>query len=330
MIQLLKIQTVGLVCLLSLTLITKSSAETNLLEGIVNYKPKENRSTVHGSLNCKGSTNVGRLLKIWIPKFQKLYPHVQSTFDFKGSGDGIQALLNEQANIGAASRPIREREITAFKELKGYTPVEIKISLDAIAVYVNRLNKLETITLEELDAIFSVERKRAYPTAIDTWSSLTGADKKINIYLFDKNSGTRSYFRHQVMHRGHYNMKNIISDEYTKTNQVINQVANDRDGICFGSAGVNNFKVKTLSVSKRKHYPTYSPTFNEIKKRTYPLTRFFYLYMDVPPDRPIPKLLYEFCKFILSKDGQKEILRAEGIPLSPQQIGIELSKMRRE
>lgn len=330
MIQLIKMQTIGLVCLLSLLLATTSYAETNLLEGIVKYKPLQDKNAVYGALNCKGSTNVGRILTILVPKFQKLYPSVHSRLDFKGSSDGIQALMNGQANIAAMSRPIKEQEIYDFNAIKGYKPTEIKVSLDALAIYVNRLNKLETITLDELDAIFSLERKRGYPTAIDNWSTLTGEEGKINIYLFDTNSGTRSYFRHQVLNKGHYNVQNIISDEYTKTSEVVNQVANDKQGICFGGTSVDNFKVKALSISKRKHYPAYTPSFDEIKDRSYPLTRFFYLYLDVPADRPIPKLLYEFCKFILSYDGQKEILKAKGIPLGAQQIGTELLKMRRE
>ncbi len=330
MIQLIKIQTMGLIYLLSLLLATTSYAETNLLEGIIKYRPLQDRKAVYGALNCKGSTNVGRILKILVPKFQKLYPSVESKLDFKGSSYGIQSLMKGQANVAAMSRPITEKEIYNFNTIKGYKPTEIKISLDALAIYVNRLNRLETITLDELDAIFSIERKRGYPTAIDNWSTLTGEEGKINIYLFDRNSGTRSYFRHQVLNQGHYNMKNIISDEYTKTSEVVNQVAKDKQGICFGGTGVDNFKVKALAVSKRKQYPAYTPSFDNIKDRSYPLTRFFYLYLDVPVDRPIPKLLYEFCKFILSYDGQKEILKAKGIPLGAQQIGTELLKMRRD
>ena len=326
----LLIKKIGLICLVSIFTTIQCSAETDILKGVIRYKAKEDRSAVYGNLNCKGSTNVGSLLKAWIPKFQKIYPEVKSSFDFKGSGDGIKALMDDTANIGASSRPIKRKELKAFKKLKGYAPTEIKVSLDALVIYVNRLNKLEKITFEELDAIFSSDRKRAYPTTITTWKTLNGTDEKINIYLFDKNSGTRSYFRKKVMLKGTFNADNIVNETYTKTDEVVEAVANDRNGICFGSAGNTNFKVKRLSLAKKKQFPSYRASSKNIKSGEYPLTRFFYIYLDVPPHKPIPKLLYEFCKFILSYEGQGIVIKNQGLALSPQQIGIELSKMRRE
>jgi len=312
---------------------TISFAESKLSTGIINYKPKKDKKSIMGNLNCKGSTNVGSILKIWLPEFKKIYPSVKISMDFKGSSDGIKSLMNGTATVGAASRPIKQKEIDEFKASKGYAPTEIRVSLDALGIYVNSLNKLKTITLEELDAIFSVERKLGYKENIDTWKKLTQKDeddKKINVYLFDKNSGTRSFFKHRVMLKGTYDTNKIKNEEYTTTTQLLNALANDEHGIGFGSVGINNFKVKTLSVAKRANYPTYKPCTTEIKNGDYPLTRFFYIYLDVPPNQPIPKMFYEFCKFLLSYEGQTIVIQAGGLALSPQQIGTELSKIRRE
>ncbi|MCK5855025.1 MAG: PstS family phosphate ABC transporter substrate-binding protein [Sulfurovaceae bacterium] len=325
-------KTASIVLIMSLLISSKSFAETRLSEGIVKYKPITDNRMVYGSLECKGSTNVGKLLQAWVPEFKKLYPHVKSSFKFTGSGQGITGLMDGTANIGAASRAIKKSEFDAFKSLKGYGPTEVKVSLDALAIYVNRLNKIEEITIEELDAIFSTSRKQGYKQNIDNWklvNNTNNINKKINIYLFDKNSGTRSYFREKVMLKGDFNFKSIVSDEYTTVSQVVNQVAKDPYGICFGSVGSKNFKVKTLELSKKKQFPSFKPTIKNIVEKRYPLTRYFYLYLDVPAHKPLPKLLYEFCKFALSKNGQKEVLRAGGLPLSPKEIGIELAKIRR-
>lgn len=330
MSKLSKIKIIWFVCLTGFLLGTTVSAETDILKGVIDYKPKEDKMSIYGELNCKGSTNVGILLEAWISKFQKMYPDVKSNFDFKGSDDGINALMNDTANIGASSRPIKPEELESFKTLKGYAPTEIRVSLDALVIYVNRLNKMETITFEELDAIFSSSRKRGYPKAITTWKPLNGIDDKINIYLFDENSGTRSYFKTKVLLNGDFNQNNIIGDEFITTSEVVDEVARDKNGICFGSINATNFKVKTLRLAKRKQFPTYQACMKNIKCGDYPLTRFFYIYLDVPPHKPIPKLLYEFCKFILSYKGQEVVIRKDGLPLSPQQIGIELAKMRRE
>jgi phosphate transport system substrate-binding protein len=304
-------------------------AKSNNLYRGAEYKTLEDKKSIFGVLNCKGSTNVEKLLEIWVPKFKQLYPDVKSNLDFKGSGQGIKALLAGNANIAAASRPIKQKERDLFIRVKGYAPTEVKISLDALAVYVNRQNRLDSITLPQLDAIFSTSLKQNYNAPIENWKALTGIDDKINIYLYDKNSGTRSYFRKKVMKKGEFNNKNIVSDKFTKLSEVITKVASDPHGICFGSLEDKNYRVKVLSISKGDFFPSFKPKEENIKDKKYLLTRFFYIYLDVPPDKSIPILLYEFCKYILSGEGQSVVSKIGGLPLGAKQVGIELSKIRR-
>ena len=51
-----------------------SFAESKLSTGIINYKPKKDRKSIIGNLNCKGSTNVGAILKVWLSEFKKNIP----------------------------------------------------------------------------------------------------------------------------------------------------------------------------------------------------------------------------------------------------------------
>ena len=233
------------------------------------------------------------------------------------------------ANIGASSRRIKLEERNKFKQTKGYEPTEIKVSIDALAIYVNRLNSIDSITIAELDAIFSNKQKQGYGESINRWNLLTGRNEKINIYLFNKHSGTRSFFKKKVILNDDFNSENVVNDQYLELPAVINTLAKDPYGICFGSAGATNFRVKTLALAKKKHFPSYKPSSINIENNNYPLTRFFYIYLDVPPHKPIPKLMYEFCKFILSKNGQEGLIEAGGFALNPKQIEIELSKIRR-
>lgn len=311
------------------TFFSESVAESKLSDGVIDYSVIKEKERIYGTLNCMGSTNVGALLNVWLPEFQEFYPKVKSTVDFKGSGQGITGLMNGTANIGAMSRPIKPKEFDKFKKLKGYSPTEVKVSLDALVVYVNRLNPLNKMTFEELDAVFSTSPKQGYNNSVKNWKEFSGKDGKVNIYLYNKESGTRSYFRSKVMLKGEFNSKNIVSDEYTKLNEVIDKVAEDSNGICFGSLGSTNYRVKMLSLAKKKYFPSFRPDEKYITNGEYPLTRFFYIYLDIPPHKTIPPLIYEFCKFILSRNGQKVVLQSGGLPLSPKQIGLELLKIRR-
>jgi len=302
---------------------------TNSYGGLMKYKTIDNKELISGTLNFNGSSYTQKLVREWVSKFQELYPNVKSIMNFDNSKYGIKALMNSTANIAVSSREINKKEKDAFKEKKGYAPTEIKISINALAIYVNRENKINKITLPQLDAIFSNTLNRNYKNRIENWKDINGVDNKIDIYLYDKNSTTLEYFKRHVMMWGEFSKKNIVTTEYRKFPNFIDEVALNMNGICFANTGIKNYKVKALLVSKKENFPSYKPTVENIENNKYPLIRFSYIYLDIPPDKPIPKLLYEFCKYILSKDAQQIISNIGGLTLSPKQVGIELSKIRR-
>lgn len=302
---------------------------TNIYGGLMEYKIIDKKKSIFGTLNFNGSSYTEKLIREWALKFQELYPNVKSIMYFNNSKDGIKALIDSTANIGVSSREINKKERDKFKEKNGYAPTEIKISINALAIYVNRENKVNKITLPQLDAIFSNTLNRDYKNKIENWKDINGIDSKIDIYLYDKNSTTLEYFKKNVMMNGEFSKKNIVTHENRKFLNFIDEVALNMNGICFANIGTKNYKVKALLVSKKENFPSYKPTLENIKNNKYPLIRFSYIYLDLPPDKPIPKVIYEFCKYILSKDAQEIVSNMGGLTLSPKQVGIELSKIRR-
>ncbi len=315
--------------MVTILLFTVSYADNKLSTGIISYTPVEDKDSVYGVLKCKGSTRVGRLLNVWVPSFVEMYPHIQSELSFTGTGHGISSLIDGSANIAASSRKIKDLEMETFYKAKGYPPTEMKVSLDALALYVNRLNPTPSITLEQLDAIFSSTRRQGLE-AIVNWKQLGWEDKNITVHLFAKEAGARGFLQKHVLLGGEYTTQNVVNDKHLTALSVTDEIEKDKYSIGFGAIGIDNFKVKMLPIAKRERYPEYAPNTKNIKNEKYPLTRFLYIYMDVPPDKPIPKLLYEFCKFMLSKEGQTIVLKDGGVPLSPRLIGIELAKIQRE
>jgi phosphate transport system substrate-binding protein len=295
----------------------------------MHYQTLDDNKALYGTLNIKGSKHIERLIKTWISNFEAYYPEVQSTMDFKTSTKGINALINANTNISVNSRKIYQKEIDIFKQKRGYFPTEIKISLNVLAVYVNRANKINSMSLAELDALFSNTLKRGHKNKIENWQDISGINTKIHIHLYDINSTIRSYFKKKIMLNGTFKSDNIINDEHTMVSELIDEVSLDVNAIGFGNISNKNYKVKALSISKRKYFPSYKPNSENIHSNKYPLTRFFYIYLDIAPDKPTPKLLYEFCKYILSKEGQKVVSEVGGLTLNSKQVGIELSKIRK-
>jgi len=67
---------------------------------------------------------------------------------------------------------MKSTEIDQFEQKYGYKPTQIRTSYDALAVWVNKDNPTEKLTLAEVDAIFSKTRKRAFKADVKTWGQL--------------------------------------------------------------------------------------------------------------------------------------------------------------
>ena len=55
---------------------------------------------------------------------------------------------------------MKAEEIDAFEKKYGYKPTAIGVAIDALAVYVHKDNPIKSLTLQQVDAIFSSTRKR--------------------------------------------------------------------------------------------------------------------------------------------------------------------------
>ena len=87
------------------------------------------------------------------------HKNVTVTYDPTGSGSGIEAVKNGTADIGLASRSLKDEE-----KADGLT--ETVIALDGIAVIVNAQSKVTDLTVEQIAKIFTGE--------ITDWSEAGG------------------------------------------------------------------------------------------------------------------------------------------------------------
>ncbi len=67
---------------------------------------------------------------------------------------------------------MRATEIDQFEGKYGYKPTQLRTSYDALAVYVNKDNPLDKLTLAQVDAAFSKTRRRGYKQNVTTWGQL--------------------------------------------------------------------------------------------------------------------------------------------------------------
>src|SRR5262245_52984973 len=152
---------------------------------------------VSGDIKAVGSDTMANLMQIWTEGFKSFYPDVKAEIDEKGSSAAPPALISGTANFGPMSRDWKASEIDDFEKKFGYKPTSLATRIDMLSVFVNKDCPLDSLTLEQVDAIFSATRKGGAAKEIIKWGDLglngDWANKPISLYGRNSASGTYQY-----------------------------------------------------------------------------------------------------------------------------------------
>jgi len=291
-------------------------------------QPYQRVSGVAGSLGSIGSDTMNNMMTLWAETFRKAYPSVKIQVEGKGSSTAPPALIAGTAQFGPMSRQMRSSEIDQFETRYGYKPVELKTAYDGLAVYVNKDNPIEKLTLAQLEAIFGKSRKRGYKADLRTWGQLglTGdwANRPISMYGRNSASGTYGFFREHVLQNGDY--KTTVKEQPGSAS-VVQGVTEDRFGIGYSGIGYRTSGVKAVALAETEKGPFSDGSYEDVQSGKYPLWRFLYVYVNKAPGKPLDPLVGEFLKLIYSREGQEVVVKDGYMPLSAAQTQAELAKI---
>ncbi len=271
---------------------------------------------VSGNLNSVGSDTLNNLMTFWAESFRKNYPNVNIQIEGKGSSTAPPALIEGTSQLGPMSRPMKKEELEKFEEKYGFKPTAVGVALDSLAVFVNKDNPVDKLSLPEVDAIFSKNRKGGYPNDIVTWGQVgvSGdlAGMPISIYGRNSASGTYGYFKKHALFKGDY--KDIVKEQPGSASVVLS-ITEDKAGIGYSGIGYKTSGVKAIALSKKEGESAYEPSYDNVLAGKYPLGRMLYVYVVNKPGEPMPALTREFLKFVLSREGQEIVVKDGYLPL---------------
>jgi len=288
------------------------------------YEPT---SGVSGNLNSIGSDTLNNLMTLWAEGFKALYPNVVIQIEGKGSSTAPVALIEGTAQIGPMSRPMKGTEIDAFEAKFGYKPTEVRVAVDALAVYVNKDNPIAGLTMQQVDGIFSSTR-RSGADDITQWGQvgLTGTwnDKAVSLYGRNSASGTYGFFKDNALGGGDFRAS---VKEQPGSSAVVQGVGSDLAGIGYSGIGYKTSEVRTVPLGETASQ-FFDCTPEACLSGDYPLARYLFVYINNPPGEPMDKLTQEFLKFVVSRQGQEVVAKDGYFPLPAaisQEILAELS-----
>lgn len=296
----------------------------------VDAKIKKYTSTagVAGNLNSIGSDTLNNLMTYWAEGFKKKYPNVNIQIEGKGSATAPPALIAGTAQVGPMSREMKSSEIEQFEKKYGYKPTKIGVALDSLAVYVNKDNPIKSMSLDEVDAIFSKTHKRGL-SEIATWNQLGISGKlgamPISIYGRNSASGTYGYFKEHALKNGDY--RNTVKEQPGSAS-VVEGVAHDISAIGYSGIGYATSGVRAVPLSDKKGGPVAEANYQNVLSGKYPLSRMLYIYVAKKPGEPLPKVVEEFLRFALSKEGQEIVVKDGFDPLTAKLAEDQLKALK--
>jgi len=298
---------------LAVGLSTAALAEPKVDAKLPEYKTA---SGVSGNLSSVGSDTLANLMTLWAEEYKRLYPNVNIQIQAQGSSTAPPAMTEGTANLGPMSRKMKDQELQAFEARRGYKPTAVPVAIDALALFVNKDNPIRSLTLAQVDAIFSSTRKCGEPKDVTTWGGvgLTGAWASRGVQLYGRNSvsGTYGYFKENALCKGDFK-PNV--NEQPGSASVVQSVGTTVNAIGYSGIGYVTSGVRTVPLAKKAGEPTVPAEEKYVLGGQYPLSRYLFVYVNKAPNKPLSPLELEFIKMVLSKTGQAVVVKDGYIPL---------------
>ena len=266
-------------------------------------------SGVSGNLKSIGSDTMNNEMALWAEGFKSFYPNVQIEVQGAGSNNAPPALKEGTAHFGPMSRTMKAEESDAFEKAFGYKATGLPTSIDMLAVYVHKDNPIASLTLQQVDAIFSKGRKGGHDKDLRTWGDvgLTGewANQPISLHGRNSASGTYGYFKEHALFKGDY--KDTVKEQPGSAS-VVQGITEDRYGIGYSGIGYKTADVRAVPLAAKPAGKVVDASVENAYSGEYPLSRFLYLYVNYKPGTQLDPLRAQFLQFVLSRQGQEIVV----------------------
>lgn len=236
-----------------------------------------------GQITMTGSTTVLPIAQKAAEEYMKKHPDVNISVAGTGSGDGIKSIIDGTADIGDASRDMKDKEVDLAKS-KGVTPVRHVVALDCIVPVVHPSNPVGELSLEQLKAI--------YTGKIRNWKEVSGPNKTLVVVSRDSSSGTFEVWNHKVLKKARVRPDAQLQ---ASNGAVAQAVAGNKYAIGYVGIGYLNPKLKAVKVEG------VTASAKTAMDGSYPVARQLYMFTNGEPTGEVKA----FLDFVKGPEGQK-------------------------
>jgi phosphate transport system substrate-binding protein len=194
-------------------------------------------------------------------------------------------------------------------------------------VFVNKDNPIESLSMDQLDNIFSSTRACGGKSGASKWDQLGLSGEwaqPISLYGRNSASGTYGYFKEKALCKGDF--KGSVKEQPGSA-AVVEGVSNDRYAIGYSGIGYKTAGVRTVPLSARGSSKVYEANAENVYSGSYPLSRYLYVYVNKAPGKPLDPLVKQFIVYVLSREGQEAVAKDGFVPLAKEIVDVEIKKI---
>jgi phosphate transport system substrate-binding protein len=262
-----------------------------------------------GTIRITGSDTMVNLAQSWAEAYRTNHPDISPQVKGGGSGVGIAALCAGKIDVATASRAMKPKEIELAKKNTGKEPKQFVVGRDALAIYINKQNPMESISLGELAEIYGEDGTITRWEEMGVQNAACGDGKVIPVSR-QNSSGTYAYFKEAVLGEKREYRQGISAQ--SGSSDVVTLVSHTPCAIGYSGMGYRTAEIKVLKISKEKGQPGVEPTLATALDDSYPISRPLYLYTLGEPSGAVQ----EFVQWVLSDEGQKIVEQGGYVPIS--------------
>ena len=247
----------------------------------------DNTTELTGTVVTNGSTSMESVMGSLTEAFREVQPGIQVQYTGSGSGAGITSAQDGTADIGLASRDLKDDE-TGVKA--------ITVAKDGIAIIINPENPVADLSVEQIAQLATGE--------ITNWSEVGGNDAQVVFIGREAGSGTRDGFESITGTEDAC----VYQNELTSTGEVIANVASNPDAIGYASLSAVDDTVKAITVGG------VAPTEETVLDGTYAIQRNFNFI--VSDSTELSDAAQAFIEWATSADAADLIAGAGAVPVA--------------
>jgi phosphate transport system substrate-binding protein len=282
---------------------------------------------VSGTIRSWGSVQMGELMRLWEHGFHQYHPAVRFEDKLSGTVSGMGGLYSGVIDLSLMGREIWPTEAMAYEQVTGRAPDGVQVAIgsfdvptkaDALAVFVHRKNPLRALNLDQLRSVFGCDDVGS--KCVQSWRTLglsgEWANKPIHLYGYKLDNAAAIFFRNVVLKDSEWRcgIKTFANQVGSKGRRIdsgqliVDALKRDPGGIAISNPYYAGAEVRALAVSVDGGSQIY-PTKGEVASGRYPLARAVYIFFNREKDQTISPRIREFLRYILSREGQQEVVR---------------------